>query len=173
MNRIITSLFSLLLLTNLIVNPAIAAGYFGAAIGSADMEGVDDSSFKIFGGSRQDNVGFEAAYHDLGKQEESGLGLTASIEVTGIELSGAGFMPVSPTFELFGKIGVLLWDADLSLTGYPSVSIDGTDLILGFGAQFTPSNDTSIRLEFQTTTLDFEGIDMDTDVISIGVAFNF
>ena len=82
-------------------------------------------------------------------------------------------MTVSPTFELFGKIGVLLWDADLSLTGWPSVSTDGTDIIFGFGAQFTPSNDTSIRLEFQTISLDFEGIDMDTDVISIGVAFNF
>ena len=173
MNKIITSLFSLLFLSNFIVTPAIAAGYFGAGIGSADMEGVDDSSIKIFGGYRQDNVGFEAAYHDLGKQEESGGGLTASIEATGIELSGAGYMPVNPTFELFGKIGVFLWDADLSLTGWPSASTDGTDIIFGLGAQFTPSNNTSIRLEFQTVSLDFEGVDMDTDVISVGVAFNF
>ena len=173
MNRKITSLFSLLLLTNLNVNPAMASGYFGASLGSADMEGTDDSSIKVFGGYRQDSIGFEAAYHDLGKQEESGLGLTASIEATGIELSGAGFIAVSPTFDLFGKIGVLAWDADVSLTGFPSVSIDGTDLIYGIGAQYNPSNNTSIRLEFQATTLDFEGVDLDTDVISIGVAFNF
>lgn len=173
MNRNITALFSLLLLSNFIVNPVVAAGYFGAGIGSASMEGTDDSSIKFFGGNRQDNVGFEVAYHDLGKQEESAFGLTAAIEVTGLEFSGVGFMNVSSVFDLFGKIGLLLWDADVSLTGFPSVSVDGSDLIFGLGAQFNPSNNASIRFEFQTTTLDFNGIDLDVDVISIGAAFNF
>ena len=173
MNRIVTSLFSLLFLTNFIVNPAMAAGYFGVGIGSADIGGVDDSSTKIFGGYHQDNIGFEAAYHDLGKQEESAFGSTASIEITAIELSGVGFMSVSPAFDLFGKIGLLSWEADLFLTGFPAVSVDGSDLIFGFGAQYNPSNNISIRLEFQTSTLEVGGVDFDTDVISIGAAFNF
>lgn len=173
MNRLIASLFSLALLAYLIVNPAMAAGYIGVSIGSADIEGTDDTSSKIFVGYRQGNVGFEAAHHDLGKQEESAGAITASIEVSGIELSGAGFMPVSPTFDLFGKIGLLMWDADLFLTGFPPVASDGTDLIFGIGAQFIPSNNISVRFEYQLTTLDVEGVDFDTDVISIGVAFNF
>lgn len=173
MNRIITSLFSVLLFSNFIVNPVMAAGYIGAGFGSAEIETADDSSTKIFGGYRQTNFGFEAAYHDFGKQEETQFGLTAAVEITGIELAAAGFMPVSQTFDLFGKIGMLLWDADLSLTGFPSISEDGSDLIFGVGAQYNPAKNVSIRIEFQTTSLDVSGVDFDTDIISIGAAYNF
>ncbi len=173
MSKITTLLFSLVLLTISILNPAIAAGYFGAGIGSADVEGADDSSIKLFGGFRKNNLGFEIAYHDLGKQEESSFGTTASVEITGLEFSGVGYLSVSPTFDLFGKIGLFSWDADIALTGFRGVSVDGSDLIFGLGAQYNPSDKISIRLEYQTTTLDVNDVDFDTDVISIGVAFNF
>ena len=173
MKKIITLLFSLVLITNTVVNHAMAAGYVGMGVGSADIEGADDTSTKLFGGYRKGNGGFEVAYHDFGKQEESAFGTTASVEITALEFSGVGFASVSPTFDLFGKIGLLSWDADFSLTGFPDVSTDGSDLIFGLGAQYTPSNNISIRLEYQTSSLDVNGVDLDTDVISIGAAFNF
>lgn len=147
--------------------------YFGAGLGSADIEGTDDSSIKFFGGYRSGDLGFEAAYHDLGKQQESQFGLTASIEVTGMEFSGMGFLSASPGFDLFGKVGLLFWDADLFLTGFPSVSEDGNDLIFGVGAQYSPSQNISVRFEYQTTTLGINGVDFDTDVVSFGAAYSF
>ena len=157
----------------LLANTAVAGNYFGAAIGSADIEGEDDSSLKFYGGSRTGNMGFELAYHDLGKQEDSALGLTASIEVTGIEFSGVGYLPVSSTVDIFGKLGLLLWDADLNLTGFPQVSEDGNDFIFGVGAQFNTTKNLAIRLELQTTTLDVAGVDFDTEILSVGATYKF
>ena len=151
-----------------------AQGYVGASVGQADIEDVDDTSIKIFGGYKSGNFGFEAAYHDLGKQSETDPFLgTASIEVTGIELSAAGYLPASNSFDLFGKIGLFIWDADFSLTGFPSVSEDGNDLVFGFGAQFKPSQQFSIRAEYQITEIGLDGIDLDTDILSIGAALHF
>lgn len=166
-------LFSAVLAFNIFGNTAMAAGYIGVGIGSADIEGVDDTSIKIYGGSHNTSYGFEVAYHDLGKQEESAFGLTASIEVTGIELSGVGYLPVSPTTDFFGKLGFLLWDMDLNLTGFPTASEDGSDLIYGLGVQFNTRNNFAIRLEFQATTLDVNGVDFDTEILSVGATYKF
>lgn len=173
MKKLMTLLFTVVLASNIFGNAAMAENYFGVGIGSADLEGTDDTSTKIFGGFRNTNYGFEAAYHDLGKQEESVIGLTASIEVTGFELSGVGYLPVSPTVDFFGKLGLLLWDMDLNLTGFPSVSEDGSDFIYGLGLQYNSPNNFALRLEFQITTLDVAGVDIDTDIISVGATYKF
>jgi len=151
----------------------LAEGYVGGAFGKAEMETVDDTSFKIFGGHRAGAFGFEAAYHDLGKQSESFGGQTASIEATGIELSAVGYLAAGNSFDLFGKIGMLLWDADFSLTGFPTVSDDGSDIIFGVGGQFKPTKHFSIRFEYQMFDLGTIGGDLDTDILSIGAAYHF
>jgi hypothetical protein len=74
---------------------------------------------------------------------------------------------------LFGKIGLFIWDADLSLTGFPSVNEDGNDLIFGFGAQLKATQNLSFRAEYQITELGFDGADLDIDIISIGAALHF
>lgn len=173
MKKIITLLFSTVLAFNIFGNAVMAENYFGVAIGSADIEGTDDSSLKLFGGVRNSNHGFEIAYHDLGKQAETALGITASTEVTGLELSGVGYLPVSSSMDLFGKLGLLLWDMDINLTGFPTLSTDGNDLIFGVGLQYNSTDNFSLRLEMQTTTLDVSGVDFDTDILSIGAAYKF
>ena len=166
--------FGSILLAGFSFTQVQAEGYVGASVGQADIEDVDDTSIKLFGGYRSGAFGFEAAYHDLGKQSETDQFLgTASIEVTGIELSAAGFLAASNSFDLFGKIGLFIWDADLSLTGFPSVSDDGNDLMFGFGAQFKPSQKFSIRAEYQITEIGLDGVDLDTDILSIGAALHF
>ena len=86
---------------------ALAQGYVGVSAGKADIEDVDDTSIKIIGGYRSGNLGLEAAYHDLGEQSETDPFLgTASIQATGIEISAAGYLPASNSFDLFGKIGL-------------------------------------------------------------------
>lgn len=152
---------------------ALAEAYIGGSVGSADIENESDTSVKLFGGYRGDFFGVEAAYHDLGKPSESQLGLTAAIEATGLELSAAGFFPASNTVDLFGKIGVLMWDADVSLTGFPTVSDDGSNMMLGFGVQYKPTQMFSIRGEYQFTELEINNVDFDTDILSVGVALHF
>lgn len=173
MKKLITLLFSMVLASNILGSAAMAENYFGLGIGSADIEGVDDTSLKIYGGFRTPNFGFEMAYHDLGKQEESAAGITASIEATGIELSGVGYLPVSSSVDVFGKLGMLLWDMDLNLTGFPTVSDDGSDFIYGLGIQFNPTNNFALRLELQAATLDVYGVDLDTEIISVGASYKF
>lgn len=173
MKKIMTLLFTVVLAFNIFGNAAMAENYFGVGIGSADIEGTDDTSLKIFGGYRNPNYGFEAAYHDLGKQEETALGVTASVEVTGFELSAVGYLPVSPTIDFFGKLGFLLWDMDLNVIGLGTGSTDGTDFIYGLGLQYNSPNNFALRLEFQAATLDVVGVDFDTEIISVGAIYKF
>ena len=173
MKKLMTLLFSVVLASSIFGNAAMAENYFGVGIGSADIEGTDDSSIKIFGGYRNPNYGFEVAYHDLGKQEETVGVITGSAEVTGLELSAVGYLPVSSTIDVFGKLGFLLWDMDLNLTGFPSVSEDGSDFIYGIGVQYNSPNNFALRLEFQAATLDVVGVDFDTEIILVGATYNF
>ncbi|MEJ2141043.1 MAG: porin family protein [Gammaproteobacteria bacterium] len=179
MKKISAVTLSTLLASSMFASGAMADNYFGVGVGSADLEGVDDSSFKIFGGTRNGNLGFEVAYHDFGKPEESYPGLYyASLEPTGIEFSGVGYMPVSPTMDFFGKIGLLMWDVDATFTDYTvpvtlTGSEDGNDLIYGVGLQFNSSNNFSLRVEYQASTLDVEGEDIDLENWSVGATFKF
>jgi len=59
------------------------------------------------------------------------------------------------------------------LTDFPSVSDDGSDLMFGFGGQFKPAKNFSIRTEYQITELGIGGADFGTDIISIGAAIHF
>ena len=171
-NRILT-VTTALLLTAVAGQQALAEGYIGGSVGNADIEDESDTAFKVFGGYRGANFGFEAAYHDLGKPSETQLGMTAAIEASGLELSAAGFFAASSNVDLFGKIGVFMWDADVSLTGFPTVSDDGSNLMLGFGVQYKPTQNFSIRGEYQATELEIINVDFDTNILSIGIALHF
>lgn len=174
MKKSILPMSTAILLNGFVASHALADVYVGASAGKADIEDVDDNSIKIFGGYRAGNLGIEAAYHDLGTQSQSDPFLgTATIEATGLEISVAGFIAASPTFDIFGKIGLFIWDADLSLTGFPSVSDDGNEIMFGFGAQFKPTQNFSIRGEYQITELGIGNTDFDTDILSIGLAIHF
>ncbi len=174
MIKYLMSLTAATLLCGMTGSKALADAYIGVAAGQAEIENVDDGSMKIFGGYRGGNFGFEAAYHDLGKQSETDPFLgTASIEVTGMEVSAAGFLAANPSFDFFGKIGLFLWDGDFSLTGFPTVQEDGNDLILGIGAQFKPARNVSIRGEYQITELGVRSVEADVDILSIGLAVHF
>jgi len=171
-NRVLT-LSVALLLAGVAVQQVLAEAYIGGSVGSADIEDENDTAYKIFGGYRGAFFGVEAAYHDLGKPSETQLGLTAAIEATGLELSAAGFYAASSSVDLFGKIGVFMWDADISLTGFPTISDDGSNMILGFGVQYKPTQSFSIRGEYQMTELEINNVDFDTNILSIGVALHF
>lgn len=147
--------------------------YFGASVGQSevDVPGYDEpTSYKIFGGLREDSIGVELAYIDIGEFKISGPGGTGSIDVFGIELSAVGFLPVGDNFDLLGKIGLFYWEVDATLNNAPFGSNDGTDLAIGFGGQFKATDNLALRAEYQI----FNDVDdSDIDMISVGISFNF
>ncbi len=158
-----------------LLSPAVYAqgGYFGLGIGTATYSEADfdesDTGLNIYGGLRaSENLGFELSYSDFGKPEGNYFGYNASVEVTGLGFSVVGFLPVSNNFDLFGKVGLMAWDADVTL-GPVSASDDGSDLLFGFGATYHFNDQFALRGAWEFVDLD-EG---ELDMLSINAQINF
>jgi OmpA-OmpF porin, OOP family len=173
-----------------------AAGFYvGGSLGQSNFDkdivsgliasgrvDTSDTGYKFFGGYQFNrNVGLEVAYVDLGKASYSGsyvdngqtvIVTDGKVEVTGFNLSAVGAWPVSPNFDVFGKIGFLAWEdkaSDIS-GGIPfSDTIDGTDLSFGFGANWHLTKNVRFRLEWERFRVD----KTDADLFSIGAVYKF
>ncbi|MCU7850579.1 MAG: outer membrane beta-barrel protein [Candidatus Thiodiazotropha sp. (ex Monitilora ramsayi)] len=113
-------------------------GYFGFGAGSSSYTEEDfdasDTGLNIYGGLKSnENLGAEISYTDFGMQEGKFHGINASVEVTGLGFSAVGILPVSDSFDVFGKVGLFFWDADIRLGSFLDGD-DGADLLFGFGA---------------------------------------
>ena len=171
MKFVFTAVASALLLS---ATPAMAADgtgfYVGAGFGSmgvdvGDFSG-DDTSFKILGGwDFNQFIGGELEYIDGGSAEDFGV----NIDVTGFNASLKGAYPFTEQFSVFGKIGMIFWDADLD-GGEFSDSESGEDFSWGVGAGYDFTDNFGGRIEYQG----FEIEDTDTvDLISASVVYKF
>ena len=133
--------------------------------------------FKLFGGYQFNrNLAVELAYVDLGKLEYSGsfggLSVTGGrVQTTGFNASAVGIVPLSPSFSLFGKVGVFSWLAKArDVTGGAPFSAeeDDADVSFGLGAAYHVNANVSVRAEWEQ----FEALDK-IGLISIGVALRF
>lgn len=176
--------------------PAAAQAYIGFGAGKSDYDSgnmipdlitsgsVDgkDTGYKIFGGY-QFNPYFavEVAYVDLGKAAYSGTFVDpffgpqtvtgGSLETWGLNASAVGILPLNPSFELFGKIGLFGWESKARDTtgGAPfSGKADGGDLSFGAGIAFHFTKNVGIRAEWER----FKAVD-DIDLMSLGLTFKF
>ena len=175
----------------LAASQASAQAYLGGSIGQSDIDeqiatglitggSVDgtDSAFKIFGGYMFNrHFGLEAAYVDLGEASYSGnfVGLPVTggrVEVSGVNISALGALPIGERFSLFGKIGLFMWDAEASDTtgGVPfSAQQDGTDLSFGVGVGYQFTRNLGLRAEWEMFTTD----DAESSLISVGLLWRF
>ena len=148
-------------------------GYFGGSIGQTDIDtsGFDDGdSYSIAAGYRvSKNFAVEVSYIDLGESEDN-IAPVWTIESDGFNFSAVGIIPVNDKIELFGKVGMFMWDASLDEAGTGElVSDDGTDLSLGLGATANLTDQFSVVFEYQQFDIDGD----DVTNISIGARFNF
>jgi len=161
---------------------ALAEGFsVGASIGSSKIK-VDDSSsginfdgsdmgWKLFGKYMfNDNWGIEVGYVDLGNPDDTILGVDIDVEADGIDAFLIGSIPASESFDLFGKVGYIAWDAKISSPGIPAESDDGSDLAAGIGGAFHTSDRFSILGEWEW--FDIEDSDS-VWMLSIGVEVGF
>ena len=157
--------------------PAIAADngiYLGGSVGQSSLD-IDEVSYdasatgyKLIAGWRFiDWLAIEGNYVDFGSGDDSIAGTKIETEADGISLSAVGFLPVGPV-DLFARVGMIDWSADLSSPGIGSESDDGTDLTYGVGLQFRVWS-LGIRAEYEL----FDIEDADVDMISLGVTWTF
>jgi OOP family OmpA-OmpF porin len=145
------------------------------SLGTVD---ATDTGYKIFGGYMFNrHFGIEGAYVNLGEVSYSGdfFGSPVTggkVEVSGFNVSALGALPINEQFSVFGKIGLLLWDAEASDTtgGVPfSAKEDGTDISFGIGVNFDFNRNLGVRAEWEVFTTD----EADATLLSIGVVWKF
>ena len=160
-----------------------ADGYIGASVGQAYIEvdtgdptipenfDEEDFGWKAMIGydfNLPINIGIEAAYVDFGAPSGDVAGTQVEADANGF----AGFGTI--TFDLgpigiFGKYGVISWDADLTIDGFDAGSDDGTDPAYGVGVQFGLGS-LDIRGEYEV--YDIENAE-DVGMLSIGLLYRF
>lgn len=162
------------------VTGAFASAYVGAAAGQGSTEidtgsgsptfDASDMSFKVLGGYRvMKFFGVEGDYRDLGTQSDNVGGQEIDLATTAIDLFAVGIIPVGKAFEVFGKAGYSMWDADITMAGLGNASDDGNDLAYGIGAAYTFGK-FAVRMEYEQ--FDIEDTD-NVSMASIGADFRF
>ncbi len=156
-----------------------------------------DTGFGVFAGYRFNrNFALELGYLDLGAVTAELMNSTrvdgarldaegeARLDATGILLSALISIPVGQRVSLFGRLGVLRWDGDLSATasgrirlGGRNISFDGlnesrkrsgTDGAYGGGVRFAFNENLAVRAEFTR----FEAIDVNSGWVGLEVSLN-
>ncbi len=145
--------------------------YLGGGVSQAfvDERGIDedDTGGKIYGGYKLNSYfAIEGGYYDFGEISDRG----SQLELDGLSIAAVGIIPVSPHVSLFGKAGVHDWDADT--VGPISAQLrsnSDTDAFYGVGIEYTFDNRWAVRGEAER----YEVEDLDVDVFSIGLSYNF
>ena len=167
---------------------AVAEPYIGIGIGSADY----DLDFSLLGGGRVEDSGTgtklyggysfnkyfaaEAAYYNfaeasIGAVETSpgsGTFVSASASMKGFGAYAVGVYPVSKKFNLMAKLGMLSWDADLSVNNNAG-SNSGSDPAYAVAASYAFTKELLVTAEWESFNTDNPEVDM----LSLGFRFNF
>jgi hypothetical protein len=164
--------------------------YIGGSIGGSSLEVRDvdeefgafrfsdgDTAYKLFAGFRILNfLAVEAGYVDLGDPSDiissiEGEELDVQIGVKGWDAFAVGLLPLGPV-DLFAKVGVVSWDADISAVIdeiRDSDSDSGTDAAYGVGV--------GLRLGHVSLRAEGEQFDIaeaeDVYMFSVGATFTF
>ncbi|HEX5041918.1 MAG TPA: outer membrane beta-barrel protein [Candidatus Polarisedimenticolaceae bacterium] len=176
---------------SLAVTPVLAGEFYvGGALGQAstDVPGatsgsgltVDDSStgYKVFGGyDVAKYFAVEGAYVDGGsvKMNDSSS-FSSSIETSGFAFRAMGVLPLREKLHLFADLGMYKWNADATVSdGFTTASgsDDGTDPVYGIGMGWQVMPKGHLRVEIERYDVSAEGADLNTDMISVGFAYNF
>jgi hypothetical protein len=159
---------------------AHAGLYLGASVGDASINDEDsgfsfdgsDTGGKAFAGfTILKFFGIEASYVDLGSIEsEISPGSDLTVDTTGWDVYAVGILPLGKHFEIFGKAGIFVWDAESSLTGGGGSDEDGNDPAYGAGVAFVFGGHFAVRAEYER--FDISDVDK-VEMISAGAEFRF
>jgi outer membrane immunogenic protein len=172
----------------LLSGPAMADSgfYMGGSVGNTTLEATlqdpigggdflfdeSDFSWKAFGGFNFDlpvvNLGIEGGYRSLGGPSVTSATQTYGIDITAWDLFGVAGFDLGP-LTVFGKLGVISWDADLTISGFDAGSEDDQDTAYGVGASF---NLGSFQLRAEYEMFDVSDVE-DLYMLSAGFVYTF
>lgn len=151
---------------------SIKVSEFDEELGTLDFSG-GDFAYKLFAGYRfMSFLGVEAGYVDLGSPNDSvGDDINARIGVDGWDAFAVGFLPIGPV-DVFAKLGLISWDADIRAAFENIVehdSDDGIDVVWGLGVAFRLGS-LAVRAEGERFEL---GNADKVYMFSVGATFTF
>jgi OOP family OmpA-OmpF porin len=156
-----------------------------------DFDG-SDFAFKILGGWQLNKyIAFEAEYFDGGTPDDkfdfsyddgkfsADGSITLEADTTGWILSGVGIWPLGESFNVFAKLGLVMWNVDgklrvkgsgVDIDGPFDIdermslgSEDGTDFAWGIGGTWNITDNMGLRAEYQQFELDeFNNVNLAT-----------
>lgn len=128
----------------------------GNGIGLFDSDD-GDTAYSIRGGSFFNaNLGMEMGYTNFGKINRAG----GTTKAEGINLSLVGKMPLSPSFNVLGKIGTTYGHTSVSsdpASGVVAGSEKDFGLSYGIGAEYLLTPQWSGVLQYESTKMQFAG----------------
>lgn len=141
-----------------------------------------DSGWKVFAGYKiMKNLAVEGSYTNLG-EATARTTVTApvagtfntTLELESWSISAVGILPLNDQFSLFARLGLNVWNSDVSVAGTGSgsavtTSDDGSDVVYGLGASYNFSQNLSLRGEWERYNFG----DSDVDLLSVGLAWAF
>ena len=183
-------------LAALVLAPAAQAGpfYFVGKLGNTDtsidvevaltqvLDGDDNSSSYGLGFKLGRHLAFQAEYHDLGNVPGFGsacaieepvcilLALPLEADSSAISLSVLPHLLLTRRIQLYGKLGVISWDTEISVVGeLPGDFLDqhsDEDLIYGAGLRFNLPGPFDAFAEYERIADFF-------DTVAIGATYGF
>ena len=161
--------------------------YVGGSVGNATLEanfedpldpGNDftfdesDFSWKAYGGYNFDlpviNLGVEGGYRSLGGPSVTIAAQSFGIDITAWDVFGVAGFDLGPV-TVFGKLGIISWDAEVSVAGIDAGSEDDQDTAYGVGASF---NLGSLQLRAEYEMFDVSDVE-DLYMLSAGFVYTF
>jgi OOP family OmpA-OmpF porin len=164
----------------------------GGSVGQANLEfdldddfsfDEGDTGWKVYGGFRFFKFfGVGASYIDFGVPEDTLsdveiapntiVDVDLEVDVTAWDVYAEGVLPLGSRFEVFAKVGYVIWDVEIAGNNVAGVEDDdsGSDFAYGAGAAFKFAKLIAVRLEYQV----FEVEDTkNVDFASVGLDFRF
>lgn len=163
-----------------------AAGdvYFGADLGNSTYKagGVSESAtgFRLYAGMHiNDNLSVEGAWLNQGDSEQSytdpwGSG-TETVSLDGLQFSVLGKMPVQDNMDLFGRVGMYMWNASYediyNGSTWATADDDGSDIFFGLGMDYKISENMAVRAEYDIIAVEAFTVDVDANRLSVGISY--
>jgi OOP family OmpA-OmpF porin len=148
--------------------PRRTSGFFvGGGLGYSDVDLQSDQlklsggdfSYKVFAGYQFPKYAFmpfdtffalEGGYTDLGQIDEDALGASFELDIDGFDVYFTGYLPITGSLDLVGKVGIYIWDAKIEGNSQPIDDDDGSDLALGLGLEYRSGKAYGARLTLES-----------------------
>lgn len=163
---------------------APGASYVGVNVGKSDFSvgngnglfssDKKDTAYGINAGSYiNNNLGMELGFTDFGKINRAG----GTTKAQGFNLSMVGRLPLSPQFNLLGKLGATYGRTDVSASpasGVVSGKENGFGVSYGLGAEYAFNPQMSAVLQYDAHDMKFAGAGRDrVSATTVGLRYKF